>query len=309
MKKDRKDPRDLRISLFTPETSRQSLLSRKLCEVKGDGKESFRQTSSSARSRSLTGIFKQRVNTWDPEEDAVVIRVVAEMLHAGHKKPSRAASQWRLSHKDEACTDVDADADADADVDVHLDVDVDIDVDANANVNVNINRGKDAAVDTDEADDTLSPDTSESPHTTHQTGVWKTVARCVAQLHHQRAATDDWTKSPKQCAQRWNRVLNPLLRKGAWTQEEDAKLLSAAALLGTTSWMQISRKVHTRSDVQCRARWMLHTTKNTAVLQTIDLASSSQTTSNLNESLESANSSADEMLNTKMTIQFLLNPN
>jgi hypothetical protein len=58
-----------------------------------------------------------------------------------------------------------------------------------------------------------------------------------------------------QCAQRWNRVLDPRISKVAWDATEDSALLSLVSACGEGSWMQISSFMKNRTDVQCRYRY------------------------------------------------------
>ena len=78
-------------------------------------------------------------------------------------------------------------------------------------------------------------------------------------------------------AQRWRRVLNPELQKGAWTAEEVrsgsevsvvagclASRLQEAALLALvrehgTAWSKVAAGLGNRSDIQCRYRYLLCT--------------------------------------------------
>lgn len=62
-------------------------------------------------------------------------------------------------------------------------------------------------------------------------------------------------KTPAQCAQRWNRVMQPNLRKGRWSPEEENALLNLVKTLGT-NWKEISAKIFNRSDIQCRYAYM-----------------------------------------------------
>jgi hypothetical protein len=63
-------------------------------------------------------------------------------------------------------------------------------------------------------------------------------------------------RSRGQCSQRWNRGLNPQLRKQAWSPEEECLLRELVARHGMKAWTQIAQGVSTRSDVQCRYHFM-----------------------------------------------------
>ena len=58
-----------------------------------------------------------------------------------------------------------------------------------------------------------------------------------------------------QCAQRWNRGLNPTIDKGPWTETEEERLLSLVTEHGDKSWTRIAALMGHRSDVQCRYRY------------------------------------------------------
>ncbi|XP_073455760.1 snRNA-activating protein complex subunit 4 isoform X2 [Aquarana catesbeiana] len=55
---------------------------------------------------------------------------------------------------------------------------------------------------------------------------------------------------------RWTKCLDPSLRKGPWTKEEDEMLLKAVAKYGERNWYKIRFEVPGRSDVQCRERYV-----------------------------------------------------
>ncbi|XP_036607437.1 snRNA-activating protein complex subunit 4 [Trichosurus vulpecula] len=55
---------------------------------------------------------------------------------------------------------------------------------------------------------------------------------------------------------RWTKSLDPSLKKGFWTPEEDAKLLQAVAKYGERDWFKIREEVPGRSDAQCRDRYL-----------------------------------------------------
>ncbi|KAG7481587.1 hypothetical protein MATL_G00068320 [Megalops atlanticus] len=55
---------------------------------------------------------------------------------------------------------------------------------------------------------------------------------------------------------RWTQVLDPNLRKGHWTKEEDEMLLKAVAKYGVRDWWKIRNDVPGRNDGQCRDRYL-----------------------------------------------------
>ena len=60
------------------------------------------------------------------------------------------------------------------------------------------------------------------------------------------------SRNKYQCAQRWERTLDPAITKDPWTDEENKKLIMAVQKLGLKAWHEVSKLVGTRTDVQCR---------------------------------------------------------
>lgn len=66
----------------------------------------------------------------------------------------------------------------------------------------------------------------------------------------------DWKKvssklvnrTPSQCSQRWNRVLNPKLKKGVWNEVEEKKLIDIVEAKGPF-WNIVAKKMKTRSGM------------------------------------------------------------
>ncbi|XP_069465675.1 snRNA-activating protein complex subunit 4 [Ambystoma mexicanum] len=54
---------------------------------------------------------------------------------------------------------------------------------------------------------------------------------------------------------RWTKSVDPRLKKGPWTKEEDEKLLKAVSVYGERDWYKIREEVPGRSDSQCRDRY------------------------------------------------------
>ncbi|KAL6277911.1 hypothetical protein ACE6H2_021512 [Prunus campanulata] len=65
-------------------------------------------------------------------------------------------------------------------------------------------------------------------------------------------------RSEVQCLHRWQKVLNPDLVKGPWTQEEDDKIIELVAKYGPTKWSLIAKSLPGRIGKQCRERWHNH---------------------------------------------------
>nr|UWU45088.1 MYB transcription factor 3R-2 [Dimocarpus longan] len=65
-------------------------------------------------------------------------------------------------------------------------------------------------------------------------------------------------RSEVQCLHRWQKVLNPDLVKGPWTQEEDEKITELVARYGPTKWSVIAKSLPGRIGKQCRERWHNH---------------------------------------------------
>ncbi|XP_051126894.1 transcription factor MYB3R-3-like [Andrographis paniculata] len=65
-------------------------------------------------------------------------------------------------------------------------------------------------------------------------------------------------RSEVQCLHRWQKVLNPELVKGPWTEEEDDKIKQLVARYGPTKWSVIAKSLPGRIGKQCRERWHNH---------------------------------------------------
>jgi hypothetical protein len=60
-----------------------------------------------------------------------------------------------------------------------------------------------------------------------------------------------------QCRDKWRKMSKKAATtaSGAWTVEEEKKLVSAVETFGTTSWTNIAADVPGRSENQCRSKW------------------------------------------------------
>ncbi|CAH2054386.1 unnamed protein product [Thlaspi arvense] len=61
-----------------------------------------------------------------------------------------------------------------------------------------------------------------------------------------------------QCLHRWQKVLNPDLIKGPWTQEEDETIVELVEKYGPAKWSVIAKSLPGRIGKQCRERWHNH---------------------------------------------------
>jgi hypothetical protein len=57
-----------------------------------------------------------------------------------------------------------------------------------------------------------------------------------------------------QCQSRYSRSLDPSIKRGQWSEEEDSRLCLAVAAYGN-SWMEIASVIPGRTNEQCRDRW------------------------------------------------------
>ena len=55
-----------------------------------------------------------------------------------------------------------------------------------------------------------------------------------------------------QCAQRWERTLDPTISKDPWTPAEEEALENAVQKYGSKSWTKVASQLPGRTDVQCR---------------------------------------------------------
>ncbi|XP_041854563.1 snRNA-activating protein complex subunit 4 isoform X2 [Melanotaenia boesemani] len=63
-------------------------------------------------------------------------------------------------------------------------------------------------------------------------------------------------RDPAQLIYRWNQVLDPSLKKGLWSKEEDEMLLQAVARHGEKNWWKVRLEVPGRTDGSCRDRYL-----------------------------------------------------
>ncbi|CAF0940004.1 unnamed protein product [Didymodactylos carnosus] len=69
-------------------------------------------------------------------------------------------------------------------------------------------------------------------------------------------------RTDSQCQHRWERVLNPSIVKGPWTNEEDNKVRELVEKYGARQWSLIAKHLTGRVGKQCRERWHNHLNPN-----------------------------------------------
>lgn len=75
---------------------------------------------------------------------------------------------------------------------------------------------------------------------------WKKIAECFKD------------RTDVQCLHRWQKVLDPELVKGAWSKEEDDRLIELVNIHGPKKWSTIAQELAGRIGKQCRERWHNH---------------------------------------------------
>ncbi|GJD06348.1 Myb-related protein 3R-1 [Galdieria sulphuraria] len=65
-------------------------------------------------------------------------------------------------------------------------------------------------------------------------------------------------RSDVQCLHRWQKVLNPALNKGPWTEKEDNIICEFVKEHGPTKWSHLAKLLPGRIGKQCRERWFNH---------------------------------------------------
>lgn len=65
-------------------------------------------------------------------------------------------------------------------------------------------------------------------------------------------------KTITQVNERYDKVINPNLRKGSWTAEEDKTILDYVNIHGAKNWTKLSKLLHGRIGKQCRERYKNH---------------------------------------------------
>ena len=104
--------------------------------------------------------------------------------------------------------------------------------------------------------------TTETQHAVQNSGTWTEEENAKLLRAIERHGTKNWTiietevgsRTKEQCRYHWNYYLNPNIKKGVWTQEEDESLKQGVEKFGT-NWTLISKEIPGRTSKQCRMRY------------------------------------------------------
>lgn len=86
----------------------------------------------------------------------------------------------------------------------------------------------------------------------HNEKNWKNIAKAL------NCSFPGSNRNDVQCLHRWQKVLQPGLKKGPWTQHEDDTITRLVADLGANKWSLIAKQLPGRIGKQCRERWFNH---------------------------------------------------
>lgn len=81
------------------------------------------------------------------------------------------------------------------------------------------------------------------------------AVRQVGERNWQEVAAIMGTRTGQQCLQRWQKSINPAIRRSRWTPEEDEALKAAVEVYGIGNWNKIQKHIPGRTDMQCRERY------------------------------------------------------
>ncbi|KAI3950095.1 hypothetical protein MKW98_008540 [Papaver atlanticum] len=80
--------------------------------------------------------------------------------------------------------------------------------------------------------------------------------------HWKKIASGLHNRTDVQCLHRWQKVLNPEVNKGPWSQEEDRKLIELVSKSEPIKWSVVAKSIPGRIGKQCRERWHNHLDPN-----------------------------------------------
>ncbi|XP_046552598.1 snRNA-activating protein complex subunit 4-like isoform X2 [Haliotis rubra] len=105
----------------------------------------------------------------------------------------------------------------------------------------------------------LNPENCNRPWTNEEDGKLLMVVNDIRHSGHRllwsKVSSYMENRSGTQCFCRFQQI-DPDMKRGPWSTEEDVKLFAAVKMCGTQSWMRLAEFVPGRSSIQCRDRWL-----------------------------------------------------
>jgi hypothetical protein len=86
---------------------------------------------------------------------------------------------------------------------------------------------------------------------------WKYLAGCFSIMLFLLILSDALRRDEQQCLGRWRNILDPSLRKGPWTAQEDQMIRDLVALMGPKQWAAVAERLQGRTGKQCRERFVV----------------------------------------------------
>ncbi|KAG0240368.1 Myb-like DNA-binding domain protein [Mortierella sp. GBA43] len=97
---------------------------------------------------------------------------------------------------------------------------------------------------------------SKEPWSEKEDSILKEAVQVMGEKNWQQISHCFDNRTAAQCMYRWTKSINPAIRRGRWTEEEDGALRMAATMYGESYWTKVQHHIIGRTDVQCRERYM-----------------------------------------------------